>query len=312
MPHGWLLSADFQLYLCSFPIILLILKGFKKTFFFSIGLLITSGLIWQFIFLLSGSTKDSLVRVYGLDIVEVMDHVQPLHFATRNYFSVYFMGTIVGYLFINDLRVDRKSFAIRKKFFIFIPLFSLSCLLSLCANKSSISGIILGSLFKPIQSSIILFIYYASWCDPKSILSNIGSNTYIIILSRISYSTFMIHYFVIWYFMFNQNRQLESSYYDWILNCIPILIISQVAGLFVYLFVEAPFFSLIKFLFSNKVQSPKVIEVDGEEVSCNFVSAKSRQESTEKNREGIESQTFAVIQKTIHVLEKSISRSSIS
>lgn len=289
------------------------MKGYKKTSACLIGLFITCGIIWQFIFLVIGSTRDSLIRVYGLDIIEVMDHVQPLHFATRNYFSVYFMGTIVGYLFVNDLRLSEKSFVIRNKFLIFIPLFSLSCLLSLYANKSCISGIILSSLFKPIQSSLILFIYYTSWCDKKSILSTIGSNKYIVILSRISYSTFMIHYFVIWYFMFNQSRQLESSYRDWILNCIPILVMSQIAGLFVFLTIEAPFFNLLKFLVSKRKQSTKPVEESIEkEVCTKFFSKDSLTEIIEKNKMGIEPQTFAAIQKTIHVLEKSISRSSIS
>lgn len=268
------------------------------------ALFISCGVIWQFIFLVVGPTRDSLVRIYGLDILEVMDHVQPLHFATRNYFSVYFLGTVIGYLFINDLRLDEKSFIIRNKFFITIPLFSLSCMLSLYGNKSSISGIILSSLFKPIQSCIILFIYYASWCDPKSILSSIGSNRYIVILSRISYSTFMIHYFVIWYFMFNQSRQLESSYYDWILNFIPILIISQVAGLFVYLVVEAPFFNLLKFSVSKKEEKTQVLKENREQNVFLHSASKDFLDGG--------TQTFAVIQKTMHILEKSISRSSIS
>lgn len=77
-------------------------------------------------------------------------------------------------------------------------------------------------------------------------LINNLSNKYFVIFGRMSYSIFMVHYFVIARFMSSPTSNLSFSIFDTFVRACYVYVVAIFLGIILFLVIEAPFVSMLK------------------------------------------------------------------
>lgn len=88
--------------------------------------------------------------------------------------------------------------------------------------------------------------FYLAWNGSIRGLSYLSSLNFFVIIAKFSYSTFMIHFPVIWYHIGTLRHQMEFSLYTGTMDIIAIHGLSIVFGFLLYILVEAPGVGLVK------------------------------------------------------------------
>lgn len=86
------------------------------------------------------------------------------------------------------------------------------------------------------------------------------SNPYFVIFGRMSYSIFMIHFFVIAHFMSSPTDNISFSLFQLLVRACYVFILSTTLGVLLFLTVEAPFVGLLKSIGGKTSARKKVVE----------------------------------------------------
>lgn len=249
------MGADFQLYVLSLPLLLLIYNKPK------IGILITAliamiaGPAAQMLnFLLYNSGVNWSLTHQDLPKMGAESHV--LHFFMSNYISTYCLGLIIGYLMVNKVVIESKVKLLIGwivAFASFYSAFYISVDLKTRTGESDRHfQVFLGSLLKPLISVFATWLIYCCWMNKASFYGHHLRMSWFIPLGRISYSAFMMHYLFVWYESFNLRDQLEYTSQPMMIRIVSTAICSYILGYFAYLLCEAPFMSIVKSIFIPK------------------------------------------------------------
>lgn len=255
LPHAWYLGADFQLYVLSLPLLLLIYNkpkvGLSLTTFIAIFI---GPLAQMYNFLLFNSGVNWSLTHSDLPKMGAESHV--LHFFMSNYISTYCLGLILGYLIVNNIMLESKL-KLLVGWIIAIGSFFSAFYISVdlqtrTGDSDRILQVFLGSLLKPLISIFFTWLIYVSWMNKASFYGYHLKMKWFLPLGRISYSAFMMHYLFVWYESFNLRDQLEYHTMPIVRRVVSTVICSYILGYFAYLLCEAPFMSIVKSIFLPK------------------------------------------------------------
>ncbi|KAI1279545.1 Nose resistant to fluoxetine protein 6 [Halotydeus destructor] len=257
-PPGWYLAADFQLYILSFPILILLYKRPR------LGLTILSlGIVATPVF--------QAVRLYANDSTVYWDNkaadyqkaaseAQLLHFSTTNYISSYFIGLFLGWAFKNKLEVeDRRFYVLGWLLASSVAVSSYAMHSQLVTNElSRVTEVIFGSLLRTLASVTCAWVAYCCWARRAGWLGAILSAPFWEPLGRISYPVFMVHYLYVWYENFNLRDGIEFRNFSLAQRVMSTLLASHILGFFAHLVFEAPYLGLAKSMLVKKKADPVV------------------------------------------------------
>lgn len=150
--------------------------------------------------------------------------------------------TLVYYMQWINISVQRQNFSASFSFICFL-LFAKTKPQQSCDAKYKEEGIKDYKLIQVILTSIET--YSSTMMD--AVISNL-SNKYFVIFGRMSYSIFMIHYFVIAHFMSSPNQNVSFSIFETFYRAAYVYVVSIFLGIVLFLTVEAPFVGLLKSL----------------------------------------------------------------
>jgi len=117
---------------------------------------------------------------------------------------------------------------------------------------SRTNEIILGSFFKAGCSAGLGGLLFMCWTEPDSWLARRLSAKIFTPISRISYSMFMTHPFLIIFLYGMQREPFYLSHLEVFTKSIYLVLASLVVGYVTFITVEAPFFNLVKQLLAPK------------------------------------------------------------
>lgn len=250
LPHGWFMAADFQLYIISFFLIILMYKRPK------VGITLTCatvgvGFVIQMVVVAYVQTMPYF-RMDVLDSNLAVSQTHLLHFSTLQYVSSYFIGLMVGFLIANMMEL-KSNLAIVLMQIAFPVLTAIAVLLPGLAGDD-LSGplfYLIGPITRTLLSMSVAGMVYLCWLGRGGDMCRVLSSTLFARLGRFSFSTFMVHYLLIWYEASISRSPYDLTPYPMVLRIIASLTVSQVLGYFVFLIFEAPAFNITKALLTK-------------------------------------------------------------
>lgn len=177
-----------------------------------------------------------------------------LYFGFWNGLPIYVMGILLGYAISNGLHV--KSLVA-------------CCVISNWGVSNLIAGHLIAiyeDSFKIVISDTVIDLrpfvgpvskicimaffmgaFFLMWNGNFSIWTYVLSNRVFQVVSKISFSTFMMHYVMIWYQNADARFQREFYAVGLFNETVAILFLSHVFGFLLYVIIEAPAANLLKF-----------------------------------------------------------------
>lgn len=110
----------------------------------------------------------------------------------------------------------------------------------------------IGAVTRMLMSTSFCMLMYLCWCGFLPVFTSFLDLRAFQVLGKLNYSMFMMHYLVLWYNLGTTRQPIEVSFYALGLDVIGVYAISTFIGFFVYIFVEAPGFSLLKLAFAER------------------------------------------------------------
>ena len=243
MPIGWFISVDTIIYAASYPVVYFMFNRPKLGVYLALlmwlgGMVIHWAHIWT-----SGAPSfffHSLARFH-----EVYNSVEKWHFSPNNYIALYAIGLLFGFCLVNKVELFKgrstKFYAISLTLAHLVRV--IPSLLYDAHGRTQLSRTMktnLDVLLRLIIFSADLSILYYFWLYPSSFLSKILSSKPMVVISRITFSTFVIHpLFMI--LQFAMDTETKYSLWEICIRFVFTSYLSLIAGYLLYIFVECPF-----------------------------------------------------------------------
>lgn len=254
---GWFISSDMQLYTFSFIIIYYLYK--KPKIGITLGIIsMISGILLQLIYLIKYDVSPtSFIINKQFHVVENL--FQMTHTNSINYVSSYAIGLLFGYLIYCKLTMSLKL----QRIIYWTSIISLviTSILPIIiydtegnTNYSRISELIFGIIYKPLICIALCALLYV--CSLKCITSSwiikFSSCNYITVISRLSFSMFLVHPIQILFLISSDREAVNYSQSDIKIQSLYIIITCFFYGYLMHVFVEAPFYRLTRMLSESK------------------------------------------------------------
>lgn len=165
---GWYLSADFQLYVASFVVIMTLYQNPRKGWILA-SLFISIGIFIQSFILYSNPQFNPIMVFSDPDMFGIIESMPTLHMHTNNYIVPYFIGLLVGYCIIRDIRLSEKYYNLfwfSSIFLLSIPSIVITCLLN--SGIDHLTGVLIGPLFRALVALGFGLFVYMTWLDQSS------------------------------------------------------------------------------------------------------------------------------------------------
>ncbi|KAF5290871.1 hypothetical protein FQR65_LT11510 [Abscondita terminalis] len=200
IPHGWYLSTDFQLFLVS-PIILILYKKSVKLAASIVGIALLCNVVACF--LIGWFFELNALIVGNLGFEKNMEFVWQFHFPAYTRASTWLIGLILGHL-LYESRI--KEIELRKSVVIS---FWLVCSITISACLFGGNNLISGE-YNKLVNSLHMALVRPSWGIAVSWIIFACANGYagpvntflsmyaFKVLAKLTYSTYLIHYIVIY------------------------------------------------------------------------------------------------------------------
>nr|CAI5840834.1 unnamed protein product [Callosobruchus analis] len=204
--HTWYLSVDTQLYFLS-PIFLILLWKYPKA---GIALLITAT---------SGSmaTVAYLTYHYRLPAFDLGDFLEKYYFLTHTRMSSYLIGALGGYILYV---MKNKKYKISKILLLFLWPVMLAIMLGcIFAGNDTLRGpeykkwdhVLYMTFVRPSWSVFIVWMVVACALGQGGIINSFLSNKIFQVLSRFSYSIYLIHFVEVFVWAFSRKSGVYFS-----------------------------------------------------------------------------------------------------
>lgn len=185
------------------------------------------------------------------------------HYATTTGIPSYFLGLILGYLIANGITFNPKI-KVLTYLHVVIALFCVYTAgqLSYLTESDNISVLLkymLGPTIRTLISTTTCLLFYSCYNGIFPLATSFFSIRLFELLSKLSYSTFMMHYLVLWYDLGTLRQPAEIGYYQLIYETIGFYAVSIFFGYLLYIFVEAPALRILKLAFVHEEGVPKKV-----------------------------------------------------
>jgi peptidoglycan/LPS O-acetylase OafA/YrhL len=245
LAHAWYMGADFQLYFCSFIIIILLYRRPKA------GVILTSVvIIFSIIFqgwYLHKEQLNPICDYNTTDFERLFTKESLLHTRAFNYIPCYLIGIVLGFLIVNNYRISNKTLQ-KAGWVVFV---SLGLLVHLIPMSWKSSGqrpsrsveLLFGSLQRTMYSLAFAYGFFIGSNGEAGFIHLILEAKAFVPLGRMSFSIFIGHFLIIWWDVFTTRNLFEFRAFDIVKRLIYTTILSIFLGYFIYLVFEAPFIS---------------------------------------------------------------------
>ena len=248
-PATWFLSADMQLYVLSFFTIMLLYNKPRRGIQM-IGFLVAAGIVLQFISIYMNDVSPVIVSFSTSDTTKIFHIFTSIYAQWYNNMSSYAIGLLLGYIIYIDYQVDQKSMSIIRYASAAIFLGTNVFVVLAYEGDSFLPGriieLIFGSCYKAIVSAAFAGSMFVAFNDETSMLHRLLSQKWMIPLSRISFSIYLIHMYIIAFIWGMTTDAFHFQYVEMLLRLLLLYSSSIILGYGVYLCFEAPFYNLIK------------------------------------------------------------------
>lgn len=183
-----------------------------------------------------------------------------LHFGTLNYVSSYFLGILLGYLIANKITLLTTPLQVKAAQAIFPSLIVLSMFIPAIAGDDHLprfQQLLVAPLARTLLSFAVAGEAYLCWLGHGGILNKFLSAPIFGRLARFSFSTFMVHYLLLWYEASVETRHLDFRPFAMGMRILSSTVVAQVLGYLVFLVFEAPAFNVAKALLSKSKDKVK-------------------------------------------------------
>ncbi|KAI1308971.1 Nose resistant to fluoxetine protein 6 [Halotydeus destructor] len=254
---GWILSADFQLYVCSFAVILTLYRNPK------LGIILAA-----IIALLGVFTVGAFIHVYDRaaypnasrnDLLEIFADADFLHLKTHNYISCYMIGLVLGHFIVTGKRIESKLYRAIGWAVAAVLYFSVFIFPEVLKNSESrLLEIVFGATNKTFYVLGTAWFFYCCSLNEAGFIGAFLSSKFFVPLGRMSFSAYMGHYLYVVYDAFTAHQLVEMRNFTFFGRVLNSIVVGYAIGYFIYLCFEAPLMSLAKSAFVKKDDTSKI------------------------------------------------------
>ncbi|KAI1288134.1 hypothetical protein HDE_09625 [Halotydeus destructor] len=246
--HCWYISADFQLYLLGFLVMPVL---FKKP---TLGVAIVCALtVLFFVYHVIGVNALGMVNMWRFDIADnrkVMTSTPYIHYGSANYLTCYFFGILLGYVIANKMELKKQSLIIAAQLFCsFLWVVTLLMPMLLDSDLSPVLHLLVSPMTRTLLSLAFCVLMYLCWLGRGGPVQLFLSCSFFGKIGRFSFSTFMMHWLLLWYDTATMRYQQDYSYTSMVTALLSITIASHFLGYILYLIIEAPVANFAKSFF---------------------------------------------------------------
>lgn len=255
--HTWYLSADVQLFMISFVILLLIYKFQKR----AILIMSISNLLLCTIITISFYINQQIPTVLfnQIDEMQMYRELFQVYMPTYLHFSPYLVGIVTSYLLIQQKK-QQKQFS---PFFDYIWILSLALILMIIFGSYFFTiypqtPVLIQSLYAGFHRLIwsLSFAYIIFYCETKkpgtSIVKDFLSCPVFIPLSKLCYLIYLLHFIITWTRFAYTRQSLVFSHYTMLNEFIINSVYSVVFAFIVHVLIEAPFSNIYGFYIGKR------------------------------------------------------------
>ncbi|KAI1283705.1 hypothetical protein HDE_12532 [Halotydeus destructor] len=244
-PGGWYLGTDLRINIMGYFILWPLLNDSVWSMVI-LGLSIPLAVLYQAKVMLDNPNLMTVVAATTMDLQKWHDSAIMFHGRTFNYVSSYAIGLLLGYIFLKKYTL--KSVALyRFLWIISAAMMLLSCFLPLLVDEDNrLHQVYLGATLRTLISLSFAIMCYLLWLDTSIWFAKFLSLRVFSVLVRISYSTFMLHVYVIVYESYTRQDPLEYHILALVMRWISTVVVSFVVGYFGYILIESPFAKVTK------------------------------------------------------------------
>ena len=239
MLHTWFLGADFQLHILAYPILVAI----KKTQITKVRMIITGlisfSIFWSILKLNRRQIPASLNALFQVLPEEFYLDMQDVYYPTQNHLISYFVGISTSYYLQNKQTSSYKSNllllpAAVSILSIFFPIYWTRVNgPSDVQTKLGFVYFIFTKFIHPISIACICL-----WSIPRTLKFR---SSILMILSRLSFSIYLIHLPIIWHFLFTVRQPVRLEIISILFFSGGILMFTIPFSVIFHLFIEAPY-----------------------------------------------------------------------
>ena len=254
---SWFSSADFQMYFINFFTLLLLYKKPKL----ALGMIISqffAGILFHYYSIVKHKASPVIIMFIGTDFSRLLHVFKSIWSQTHNNLTSYAVGMLLGVAIAFGVTIKSRKvaniiwFASCLMFFISlaVPIYAYD---GLDFKFGRSWEVVLGILFKPVVSLGFAGLMFLAWHDrEESRLFNFLSWHGWTPVSRLSYSVFMTHPFVISFIWASSQNPFMVNFAEVLIRFVFVLLASLVFGLLAFVVVEAPFFNMVKQMMAKK------------------------------------------------------------
>lgn len=186
-----------------------------------------------------------------------MHQLKWLYFATANSIASYAAGILFAYVIVNKLTVKSKlglQLILAATIFAFYISPRITELEEVAHFEMAGISVDLKPLISQLEKMVIVLAYlggfYLAWNEHFDFIGKQGLVNWRLfeIAGKISYSSFMVHYLIIWYRNATERHMNEFIWLDLFNLVVAIVTLSHILGYFLYILVEAPASNLLRLL----------------------------------------------------------------
>ena len=252
---GWFLSADFQLAIITFPLLIALARNIK------------SGIKLAFLYIIAGIGIEYAIHMYFNTVIvpkfedeSSYETIAINHFWTTNYVSTFAIGLIFGTLIYRNIRLSEKFYM---KYNLAIWMVTMTVLTATTFTTMNIDDWtcdrwitnFVASIIRTIGTICLSILIYMVWMSDKdNIVRNILSFSPLLnSISKILLPSFLLHSIALtWVASLFHSEAIEYNVIHLISRAIVIYPFSILIGLILHIFIEIPFMKLLKSVFINR------------------------------------------------------------
>ncbi|KAI1283706.1 hypothetical protein HDE_12533 [Halotydeus destructor] len=242
---GWYLGTDLRINIAGYFILWPLLNDSV----WSMVILASSiplAVLYQAKVMLDNPNLMTVVAATTMDLKKWEQSAIMFHGRTFNYVSSYAIGLLLGYVFLKKYTL-KSATVYRFLWITSTALMLLSCFLPLLINEDNrLHHVYLGATLRTLISASFAVMCYLLWLDNSMWFAKFLSLRAFQVLVKLSYSTFMLHGYLIVYESYTRQDPLEYHLLALIMRWISTAVMAFVVGYFGYIVIESPFAKVTK------------------------------------------------------------------
>lgn len=243
----WFMSADFQLAIITFPLVMSLVKDIKGGARFAM-FYVASGICLEYVL----NYHENQFIVPNVRNETYYDYHFMHNAWTSNYISTYSMSLVYGMLIYRKIRIDDKfAYLIKYVASVCISIIMLSIHLTQDMNEwtPNMFKYMIGSMIKTISGLCLCTLTYLLWhVSYDNIIKRLLTWTPMFnTISRIMMPSFLIHGLLIeWTTAMIYSNTLEFTIFKMVQRGSIVVILTVICGTILHILVEVPFMKMLK------------------------------------------------------------------